>query len=69
MPSKSVIGERIRNLRIQKGLTQVELAEKLGVSRQAVNNYETGDAKPSDDLKKIISEVLESDIVGLFFEE
>lgn len=69
MPSKSVVGERIRNLRIKKGLTQAELAEKLGVSRQAVNNYETGDAKPGDDLKKNMSEILGCNIVWLFFEE
>lgn len=69
MPSKSVVGERIRDLRIKKGLTQTELAEKLGISRQAVNNYETGDAKPGDDLKKNISEILGCNIVWLFFEE
>lgn len=34
------IGEKIRIARKQKGYTQYELADKLGVSRSTVANYE-----------------------------
>lgn len=34
------IGERIKTVRKQKGLTQKELANKLGVSQQMINQYE-----------------------------
>lgn len=69
MPSKSVVGERIRKLREKKGMTQTELAKILGVSRQAVNNYETGDAKPGDVSKVKMCQVLDCDIIELFFKE
>lgn len=36
------IGERVHRLRRVKGLTRSELAERLGVSRQRVGNWERG---------------------------
>lgn len=35
-------GERIRQARIQAGLTQKELAQKVGVQWSAIHKYETG---------------------------
>jgi transcriptional regulator with XRE-family HTH domain len=40
--SREVVGNRIQVLRTMKGLTQEELAQRLGVSRQAVNTWEKG---------------------------
>ena len=40
-------GERIRQGRETKGLTQEELAEVVGVSRQAVSKWENGTSDPS----------------------
>ena len=37
----------IRQLRVQSGLTQKQLGEKVGVSRQAINAVETGKFDPS----------------------
>ena len=36
------IGERIREVRTAKGLTQEQLAEQVHVTKQAVYKYETG---------------------------
>lgn len=36
------VGERIKYLRIEKGMTQKELGEKVGVNNAAINKYETG---------------------------
>lgn len=36
------IGDRIRSLRIEKGMTQEELGEKVGVKKAAINKYENG---------------------------
>lgn len=38
---------RIKKLREQYGLTQKQLGEKVGVSRQAINALETGKFDPS----------------------
>lgn len=45
--------EKLHNLRKNAGITQVELAERLMVSRQAISKWETGNAIP--DLENIIS--------------
>lgn len=44
--SNTVIGERIANLRREKGYTQEELAEKLSVSPQAVSKWENNISCP-----------------------
>ncbi len=45
--NKNVIHIRIRDLRREKSLTQEELAEALGVSRQSINAMEAGRCLPS----------------------
>ena len=37
------LGNRIQKLRRGRGLSQETLAERLGVTRQAVSKWETGD--------------------------
>lgn len=51
-----VIPERIREAREARGMTAEDLAGALGVTRQAVSQYETGQTGPSSDvLSKIIA--------------
>lgn len=38
---------RLREMREAKGMTQKEIGEKVGVSRQAINAIETGKFDPS----------------------
>lgn len=37
-----MIGEKIRALRMRQGLSQEQLAEVCGVSRQAISKWERG---------------------------
>lgn len=46
------IADRIQYLRKSKGLSQEELADKVGVSRQAVSKWESEQSSP--DIEKII---------------
>ena len=46
------IADRIQYLRKQKGYSQEELADKVGVSRQAVSKWESEQSTP--DLEKVI---------------
>ena len=55
------IGKNIRSLRIRKGMTQEQFAEKLFVTRQTVSNYETGKSRPDIEMVMQIAQVLETD--------
>lgn len=46
------LAEKIMALRTEKGLSQGELADRMGVSRQSVSKWETGASTP--DLDKLI---------------
>lgn len=46
MVNRIKIGDFLRNLRNEKGLTQEELAEKFGVSSRSVSRWENGNTMP-----------------------
>lgn len=46
----SVVCEHIRELRIQRGMTQVDLAKRLGVSKSVISSYENGVHLPPYDI-------------------
>ena len=50
-----MLGEQIRNLRTAKNLSQVQLAERLGVTKQTVSNWENNNILPSVDMLKHIA--------------
>ena len=51
------LGEKIVNLRVNAGLSQEELAEKVNVSRQSVSKWETNLALPQIDKVLLICEL------------
>ena len=42
-------GEKIKALRKERGMTQKDLAEALGLSLRTISNYETGGLRPRHD--------------------
>ncbi len=57
---------RLRVLRAEANWTQADLAERLGVSRQAVNALETGKHAPSLDLAFKISALFKQTVEEIF---
>lgn len=49
--------DKLLSLRKQQGLTQLELAEALHISRQAISKWETGEAEPSLENLKSLSQI------------
>lgn len=51
------LDEKLIHLRKEKGMTQLELAEAVEVSRQAVSKWESGSALPSTEKLRSLSEL------------
>lgn len=42
-----MVNERLKQLRLERGLNQIQLAEQLGVSKQCISNWENDNIQPS----------------------
>lgn len=56
------LGARVAQARKQAGLTQVQLAERLGVAQQTLAHYEVGRARIAADLLPILGDILDVSI-------
>lgn len=63
------LANRIKERRSEKGLTQAELAERVGVTRKTVNTVENGVFTPSALLALKLAEALELGVAELFWIE
>ncbi|MBE6989787.1 MAG: LexA family transcriptional regulator [Ruminococcaceae bacterium] len=54
-------GEQLRLRREELGMSRADLADRLGVSRSAVGNYETGISTPKEDILLQIFDALQVD--------
>lgn len=61
------IGKNIRDLRLQAGWNQDQLAERLYVTRQTVSNYENGRTRPDVDQILRIAEVFGTDANAVLY--
>jgi transcriptional regulator with XRE-family HTH domain len=60
------INNRLRAARVLQGLTQLQLAEKIGRKELEVSRFETGRAEPDPQLKRRIAEVLRKHAFEIF---
>lgn len=51
------IKQKLKLLRKRMGMSQLELSEKLGVSRQAVSGWEAGSSRPSTENLQCLSKL------------
>ena len=62
MINNSDVGNQILLLRKQNGFTQDELAEKLGISAQAISKWENGHTLPETAILPLLAKLLNSSI-------
>lgn len=66
---KKMVGERIRQARKIKNLSQEKLAEQMGTSFQAISSWETGKFMPDSDHLPVLARELDLSLDALFAEE
>ena len=63
---KKLLGERIKEIRKARGLTQAELAEIINVDPKYISKIETSNGRPSLDVLENISSALQVEMSVLF---
>lgn len=65
----SKVGDRIRVLRIKRGLSQAQLADAIGMKRSAIGNYERGIREPDLDTIEAFADFFDVSIADLMGRE
>lgn len=69
MEDTLVLRNRLKEIRKEKGLSQAELAEMVGVSRNTISSIETGQFNPTAKLALIICIAVEKKFEEIFYFE
>ncbi|HEY5523921.1 MAG TPA: helix-turn-helix transcriptional regulator [Clostridium sp.] len=67
MREELVLKNRLKVARAEKNLSQVQLAEMIGVSRQTISSIETGQFCPTAKLALILCIALDKVFENLFY--
>ena len=67
MDEKLVLKNRLKEARSEKGLSQQQLADLVGVSRNTISSIETGQFNPTAKLALILCIALDKTFEDLFF--
>ena len=69
MREELVLLNRVKDARTQTGISQAQLAELVGVSRNTISSIETGQFSPTAKLALILCIVLDKKFEELFYFE
>ena len=67
MKESLILKNRLKEVRTEKGLSQAELAEMVGVSRNTISSIETGQFNPTAKLALILCVALDQKFEELFY--
>ncbi|MDE7254063.1 MAG: helix-turn-helix domain-containing protein, partial [Acetatifactor sp.] len=60
--------EKLKEIRKKEGISQEQLAERIGVSRQAITKWETGKGLPDVENMVIIAEIFKTTLDELLMD-
>ncbi len=69
MNDKLILRNRLKDARVQNGLSQSQLAEMIGVSRNTISSIETGQFNPTAKLALVLCIALDRKFEDLFYFE
>ena len=61
------IHQRLRQLRQTSGLTQEQVAQQIGLTRQALSSYESGRTRPDIETLMKLAEIYGTDLEGILY--
>lgn len=61
-----IVGKTVRNRRVERNMTQMDLADAMGVSYQAVSNWERGNSAPDIGAIRVTSSMITGSLVSTF---
>ena len=67
MKESLVLKNRLKEARAERGLSQTQLAEMVGVSRNTISSIETGQFSPTAKLALVICIALDKNFEDLFY--
>ena len=67
MREELILRNRLKEARQEKGLSQAQLAELVGVSRNTISSIETGQFNPTAKLALILTIALDKKFEDLFY--
>jgi putative transcriptional regulator len=67
MDNKLVLKNNLKEIRIEKKLSQQQLADMVGVSRNTISSIETGQFNPTAKLALILCVALDKKFEDLFY--
>ena len=67
MKNELVLKNRLKEIRTSKNLSQAELAEMVGVSRNTISSIETGQYQPTAKLAYILAIALDKKFEEIFY--
>ena len=69
MNDKLILKNRLKDARMHSGLSQAQLAEMVGVSRNTISSIETGQFNPTAKLALVLCIALDRKFEELFYFE
>ena len=67
MKSKLVLKNHLKETRLKKSISQQELADMVGVSRNTISSLETGQYEPTAKLALVLAIALDMKFEDLFY--
>lgn len=65
--NKKEIGQKLKDLRMQKNISQIQMSRELGIPQSTIASYERGARVPVDSIKIEIADYFGKSVEEIFF--